>query len=108
MEAAARSNVKSCPMTCDRIDDGELLQWRQRPVSILERHNGTLTLLVAGIIFAADRLSPLYVLWGPVYALVVLLSLWAPKPRNVYLAATLCSALTVIDALLSPAPWGLG
>jgi signal transduction histidine kinase/CheY-like chemotaxis protein len=43
-----------------------------------------------------------------VYVLVVLLSLWSTKPRNVYLAAALCSALTLGDALLSATPFGMG
>ena len=76
--------------------------------SILERYNGTITLLVAGIIFVADRATPLYVVWGPLYTLVVLLSLWSPKLRNIYLMAGLCSALTITDALLSSAPFGIG
>ena len=105
-------SLTESPRSGDRsavgVADGELRQWRLRPVSILERHNGTITLLVAGIIFALDRASPLYIVWGPVYVLVVLLSLWSLKPRNVYLAATLCSTLTLADALLSATPFGMG
>src|SRR5262245_39029583 len=54
-------------MSTERTDESELSRWRQRPLSILERYNGTITLLVAGIIFAFDRLSPVYIVWGPVY-----------------------------------------
>ena len=74
---------------------------RPRPLAWLERHNPVVTLLAAATIFAVDRLAPAYVVVSPLYLTVVLLSLWAPRRRDVHLAAILCSALVICDAVMT-------
>lgn len=53
-------------------------------------------------IFAADLLGPLGVAdWLP-YTVVVLLSLWLPRPLYAYLTVAGCSLLTLVGLFLSP------
>jgi two-component system sensor histidine kinase/response regulator len=77
-----------------------------RPLAWLERNNPLVTLLTAATIFAFDRLTPPYVVVSPLYLTVVLLSLWAPRKRDVHLAAILASALVICDAVMSQTGFG--
>src|SRR5262245_2421860 len=58
----------------------------RRSYGWLERYNTGITLLAAGLVFVVDRLAPPYVVVSPLYVVVVLLSLWAPRTRDVHLA----------------------
>jgi two-component system sensor histidine kinase/response regulator len=88
----------------DRTNPGEI---RARPLAWLERYNPAVTLIAAATIFAVDRLSPPYVVLSSVYVAVVLLSLWAPRTRDVHLAALLSTALVVGDAVLTPSNFSI-
>ena len=71
----------------------------------LERHNRTITIASACAILICDRLSPPYVIMGAAYVIVVIASLWAPRERDTYRAATLVTAFSAIDAMLTPVPF---
>jgi len=74
---------------------------RPRPLAWLERYNPAVTLIAAATIFTVDRLVPAYIVLSSVYVAVVLLSLWAPRQRDVHLAALLSTALVICDAVLT-------
>src|SRR5688572_28539106 len=83
-----------------------------RPVShaggistLLERHNRAITLIAALTILALDRMLPGYWYVGAAYVLVVTLSLWAPRERDTYLAATLCTLFGAFDAVMTDVPF---
>ncbi len=61
----------------------------------LERHNRTLTITAAISILFFDRILPGFIYVGAAYVLVVALSLWAPRERDTYLAATLVTLFCV-------------
>jgi PAS domain S-box-containing protein len=71
----------------------------------LERHNRTLTITAAISILIFDRVLPGFVYVGAAYVLVVALSLWAPRERDTYLAATLVTLFSALDALLTTVPY---
>ncbi|MFQ5431018.1 MAG: ATP-binding protein [Nitrospinota bacterium] len=60
-------------------------------------------LSLSGIIFIGDLMIPLGVAGGVPYVAVVLLAMWAPSRRLIYLTAGLCSLLTAAGYFLSPA-----
>jgi two-component system, sensor histidine kinase and response regulator len=74
----------------------------------LERYNRPATIIAACTILLFDRLGPGYVFVGAAYLLVVTLSLWAPRERDTYLAATLCTAFAALDAVMTPVPFSAG
>ena len=59
--------------------------------------------LLALIIFIVDLQVPLGVAGGVPYIMVVLLSLWSPKPYLILYIATVCSVLTLLGFYFSPA-----
>jgi len=73
----------------------------------LERHNRTITIVSSCTILILDRLLPGYVFMGAAYVLVVAMSLWAPRERDTYQAATLCTLFAAFDAIMTPAPFSL-
>jgi two-component system, sensor histidine kinase and response regulator len=75
-----------------------------RAGAFLERFNRPITIVAALTILAFDRvLTPSMVL-GAAYVTVVLLSLWAPRTRDTYLAATLCTAFVLFDTVMTHPP----
>jgi two-component system, sensor histidine kinase and response regulator len=74
-------------------------------VALLERFNRPATIITACTILLLDRLLPGYVYVSTAYVIVVTLSLWAPRERDTYLAATLCTAFAAFDAVLTPVPY---
>jgi PAS domain S-box-containing protein len=73
--------------------------------ALLERHNRTITVIAALTILALDRMLPGYWYVGAAYVLVVTLSLWAPRERDTYLAATLCTLFAAFDAVMTDVPF---
>ncbi len=63
-------------------------------------------LALAACIFALDILTPKGVSGEALYAGLVLIALWSPRPRLIILVATGTSALTILGLFLSP-PGGL-
>ena len=59
--------------------------------------------LLALIIFIMDLQVPLGVAGGVPYIMVILLSLWSPKPYLILYIATVCSVLTLLGFYFSPA-----
>src|SRR5262249_19584013 len=51
-----------------------------------------------------DRVVAPQMIMGAAYVTVVLLSLWAPRTRDTYLAATLCTAFVLFDTVMTDAP----
>jgi PAS domain S-box-containing protein len=75
-----------------------------RAGAFLERFNRPITIVAALTILAFDRvLTPSMVL-GAAYVTVVLLSLWAPRTRDTYLAATLCTVFVLFDTVMTHPP----
>jgi hypothetical protein len=60
------------------------------------------TAVLACLIFALDLLTPLGVAVGVLYTTLVLLAIWAPHRRFIFLVAVGVSGLTVLDIFLSP------
>jgi PAS domain S-box-containing protein len=89
-------------------DDRDVVHWRARRMTFLERHNTALTYCAAAVIFVVDRFTPPYLIFTTVYTAVVLLSLGSTRRHSPYVAAGLCSVLTLIDALLTQSPFGTG
>lgn len=54
------------------------------------------TAVLAGIIFTIDLLLPLGVAVGVLYTILVLLSMWSPHRRFIFLVAGIVSVLTVL------------
>ena len=73
--------------------------------ALLERYNRPATIIAACTILALDRILPGYVFMGVAYVIVVTLSLWAPRERDTYLAATLVTLFSALDAVMTPVPF---
>jgi hypothetical protein len=73
--------------------------------ALLERYNRPATIIAACSILALDRILPGYIFMGAAYVIVVTLSLWAPRERDTYLAATLVTLFSALDAVLTPVPF---
>jgi two-component system, sensor histidine kinase and response regulator len=71
-----------------------------------ERYNTPITVTAAGLLFLLDRLTPSHFVLSTAYVTIVLLSLWAPTARGTYLTATLCTLLSILDALLTAPLFG--
>jgi len=71
----------------------------------LERFNRPLTLILACTILVCDRVLPAAVIMDSAYVMVVILSLWAPRERDTYLAATLCTLFVAFDAAMTTVPF---
>ncbi|HEU4628028.1 MAG TPA: response regulator [Steroidobacteraceae bacterium] len=65
----------------------------------LERFNRPITIVAALAILAFDRFVAPTMMMGAAYVIVVVLSLWAPRARDTYLAALLCTAFLVFDTV---------
>ena len=76
--------------------------------ALLEKYNRAITVIAACTILGLDRVLPGYVFIGGVYVLVVTLSLWAPRERDTYLAATLCTLFAAFDAVMTAVPFSAG
>ncbi|MEP7245245.1 MAG: response regulator [Gammaproteobacteria bacterium] len=74
----------------------------------LERFNRPITIVAALTILLFDRVIAPTMVMGAAYVTVVLLSLWAPRTRDTYLAATLCTLFLLFDIVMTHAPAGLG
>ena len=74
----------------------------------LERFNRPITIVAAVLILIFDRVIAPQMMMGPAYVTVVLLSLWAPRTRDTYLAATLCTAFQAFDMAMTEVPMALG
>jgi len=75
-----------------------------RAGAFLERFNRPITIIAACTILLFDRVVAPTMIMGAAYVIVVLLSLWAPRTRDTYLAATLCTAFLVFDAVMTNSP----
>ena len=73
----------------------------------LERYNRPITIIAAISILLCDRLIFPVITMGAAYVTVVILSLWAPRTRDTYLAATLCTAFLVFDMAMTHPPGSL-
>ncbi len=73
--------------------------------ALLERYNRPATIIAACTILALDRILPGHIFMGAAYVIVVTLSLWAPRERDTYLAATLVTLFSALDAVLTPVPF---
>jgi len=62
-----------------------------------------IAVFIAVIIFALDLALPAGVAGGVPYVLVILLGIWLPSPRYVIGLALICTVLTILGYLLSPA-----
>lgn len=60
------------------------------------------TVVLACIIFTIDLLLPLGVAVGVLYTILVLLSMWSPYRRFIFLVAAVVSVLTVLAFFLDP------
>jgi two-component system sensor histidine kinase/response regulator len=78
---------------------------RARIDAWLTARHRSVTLGALFAVFALDILLPDSILMGPAYMTVVLLSLWAPVPRDTRIAALLCTALLILDALWTETPF---
>ena len=74
----------------------------------LERFNRPITIVAAILILIFDRVIAPSMMMGPAYVSVVLLSLWAPRTRDTYLAATLCTVFQVFDMAMTDPPRAFG
>jgi PAS domain S-box-containing protein len=74
-----------------------------RASAFLERFNRPITIITALTILGFDRAVPVITL-GAAYVVVVVLSLWAPRTRDTYLAATLCTCFMLLDMVMTHAP----
>ena len=64
-----------------------------------------LTLALLGITFVVDVWLPPAVPMGPVYAALLLLMLWEPRPRRVFLVAGVATLLILTELIVSePGP----
>jgi hypothetical protein len=61
-----------------------------------------ITAVLAGGIFALDLLTPLGVAVGMLYTTLVLLALWSPYRRFIFIVAAGVTVLTVLDIVFSP------
>jgi PAS domain S-box-containing protein len=74
----------------------------------LERFNRPITIIAAITILFFDRVVAPTMTMGAAYVTVVILSLWAPRTRDTYLAATLCTLFLLFDIVMThapPSPW---
>jgi len=72
----------------------------------LSQHNRWILLGTGLAIFAIDRLAAPYALLCVGYVVVVLLSLWSPRPRDIHLSAALATLLVTTEALLAGSAHG--
>jgi K+-sensing histidine kinase KdpD len=72
-----------------------------RAGALLERFNRPITVVTAISILIFDRFVAPSMAMGAAYVTVVLLSLWAPRTRDTYLAALLCTAFVVFDTAMT-------
>ena len=72
-----------------------------RAGALLERFNRPITVVTAITILLFDRFVAPSMVMGAAYVTVVLLSLWAPRTRDTYLAALLCTAFVVFDTAMT-------
>jgi two-component system, sensor histidine kinase and response regulator len=70
----------------------------------LERYNRPITFGAAALIYVCTLFTPRYFTLNTAYVIVVLLSLWAPRVRDTYVAAALCTLLVISDAFVSTFP----
>jgi PAS domain S-box-containing protein len=70
-----------------------------RAGALLERFNRPITIVAAIAILILDRFVAPTMVMGVAYVTVVLLSLWAPRTRDTYLAALLCTAFLIFDTV---------
>jgi two-component system sensor histidine kinase/response regulator len=75
-----------------------------RAGAFLERFNRPITIITAITILFFDRVVTPTTTMGAVYVTVVILSLWAPRTRDTYLAATLCTLFLLFDMVMTPTP----
>ncbi|MBX5459865.1 MAG: response regulator [Steroidobacteraceae bacterium] len=73
-----------------------------RAGAFLERFNRPVTIVAAVAILLFDNLIQTSL--GPAYVTVVILSLWAPRTRDTYLAAMLCTVFLLLDMALAHPP----
>lgn len=60
------------------------------------------TVVLTGLVFTLDLLTPLGVAVAVLYVAPVLLSLWSPRQRYTLMVASVASILTILDFFLSP------
>ncbi len=75
-----------------------------RAGAFLERFNRPITIVTATTVLVLDRMVAPTMVMGAAYVMVVLLSLWAPRTRDTYLAATLCTLFLLFDMAMRDAP----
>src|SRR5882672_2811973 len=77
-----------------------------RGVSWLTRYNRSVMAGFGLAIFTAEYFAPAGSLLSAAYVVVVLLSLWSPRPVDLYLSGSLATLLLVANALLAPTQSG--
>jgi PAS domain S-box-containing protein len=91
-----RSGVSAATASADRAG--------ARAGALLEKYNRPITIVTALAILLLDRVIVPWVMMSAAYVVVVLVSLWAPRPRDTWVAATLCTAFVVFDIVMTPVP----
>ena len=77
-----------------------------RRVSWLTRWNRWVVAGFGLAIFAAEYLAPAGSLLSAAYVVVVLLSLWSPRPSDLYVSGSFATLLLVVNAPLAPSAGG--
>lgn len=67
-----------------------------------ERAAIAISILLSAVIFTADLMFPLGVAGGVPYIAVVLIAMWVPSPRFIYVTAVSGTLLTIVGFYLSP------
>jgi len=86
----------------DNIDGSGANRRQALPVGRTSYKIILVTIIVAALVLALDLSLPLGVASAVPYVVLVLMGIWFPKPRHVYLLAALGTALTIIGYLGSP------
>jgi two-component system, sensor histidine kinase and response regulator len=75
-----------------------------RAGAFLERYNRPITIVTALTILLFDRVIVPVITLGAAYVTVVILSLWAPRTRDTYVALALCTCFLLFDMVMTHAP----
>src|SRR5690348_7886915 len=94
-----RTGVSTASADVPAAHDAQSAHRAGRASAFLERFNRPITIVAAIAILVLDRFVAPTMGMGAAYVAVVLLSLWAPRTRDTYLAALLCTAFLVFDTV---------
>jgi two-component system, sensor histidine kinase and response regulator len=94
-----RTRVSAASADVPAAHDAQSAYRAGRASAFLERFNRPITIVAAIAILILDRFVAPTMGMGAAYVTVVLLSLWAPRTRDTYLAALLCTAFLVFETV---------